>query len=195
MGYWVSLLAKENPKKFKLTYTPLKNEPLDGFYDCDVVIDFSSADAVCNFIKNSETKTNRGKSQPALVIGSTGWSPEQNKLLKKYSTRTAVAVSSNFSIGVLVLREVLKSAGPLLKNLGYTPVMLERHHEHKKDAPSGTAIMLNQVIGEISNSRIQTHSVRSKEIIGDHQITFYGSADYLQFEPCSRSKHLCSWSS
>jgi 4-hydroxy-tetrahydrodipicolinate reductase len=81
----------------------------------------------------------------------------------------------------MALLHFLKSASPLLEKLGYTPVVTETHHKHKKDMPSGTAISIQRAIAPAGPGNVQTHSVRAGEIIGDHEVTFYGPGDHLTF--------------
>jgi 4-hydroxy-tetrahydrodipicolinate reductase len=143
----------------------------------DAIVDFSSTSAMANLAR--EALQAEGP-LPVFVVGSTGWQPEEFATIEKLAQKTAVLVSSNFSTGVLLFAEILKTASPLFKKLGYTPVIVETHHRHKKDAPSGTALLLQRAISTGENTgSIQTHSVRAGEIIGDHDVTFYGPADTL----------------
>jgi 4-hydroxy-tetrahydrodipicolinate reductase len=82
---------------------------------------------------------------------------------------------------VLALTEILRSAAPLLDRLGYQPVIVDTHHKHKKDSPSGTALSLQRAIAPAGPGNVQTHSIRQGEVIGDHEVTFYGAADHLTF--------------
>jgi 4-hydroxy-tetrahydrodipicolinate reductase len=144
--------------------------------DCDVVIDVSSPTAMCELAKLGIEKKQK---LPVFIVGSTGWKAEEQTWLEKLSLHTAVLVASNFSVGVFVLNEMLRTFAPLLGKLGYTPVLVETHHRHKKDAPSGTAISLQKKISPLSPSKVQTHSIRAGEAIGDHEVTFYGAGDRL----------------
>jgi 4-hydroxy-tetrahydrodipicolinate reductase len=143
----------------------------------EVVIDFSLPSGVLALIE----KLGPSEKPPALVVASTGWKLEERKKLEEYSKKAPLLISANFSMGVLALLEILKTASPLLEKLGYNPVITETHHTHKKDSPSGTAISLQRVIAPAGPGNVQTHSIRGGEIIGDHTITFYGPADHLTF--------------
>jgi dihydrodipicolinate reductase len=114
-------------------------------------------------------------------VASTGWKLEERKLLEAYSKKTPLLISANFSMGVLALMEILRTASPLLETLGYNPVVTETHHRHNKDSPSGTALSLQRVIAPAGPGNVQTHSIRAGEIIGDHEVSFYGPADHLTF--------------
>lgn len=174
----VRLLESEFAQDAKITAAPQRGEKLDSLLNCDAVIDFSSPEAVVALAQTAEH--HRGR-MPALVAGSTGWKLDTKKELEKMSLQTPILMSSNFSIGVLILTDILKKASPLLDKLGYQPVIVDIHHKHKKDAPSGTALSLQRAIAPAGPGNVQTHSVRQGEVIGDHEITFYGTADHLTF--------------
>jgi 4-hydroxy-tetrahydrodipicolinate reductase len=143
----------------------------------DAIVDFSSPSAMAALAREA---LGADQPLPAFVVGSTGWKPEEYAEVEKLARKTAVLVSSNFSTGVLLLAEILKNAAPLFKKLGYSPVITETHHRHKKDAPSGTALLLHRAITSGGGpDQIQTHSIRAGEIIGDHAVTYYGPADTL----------------
>jgi 4-hydroxy-tetrahydrodipicolinate reductase len=171
-----SLIQGEFSAKAGLKTQADRGANLDGLLDCDAVVDFSQPEAM---LELAELALKRGPRLPAFVVGSTGWKPEQRARLEALAGKTPVLMSSNFSIGVLALLEILRSAAPLLEKLGYTPSIVETHHKHKKDAPSGTAISLQRAISPSGPGNVQTHSVRSGEIIGDHEVTFHGSADHI----------------
>ena len=90
--------------------------------------------------------------------------------MDRLAERTPVLMASNFSTGVLVLQELLRMASPMLRSLGYTPVIVEKHHRHKKDAPSGTALSLQKAISPTSptgssspsSPRIKTSTLRTR---------------------------------
>lgn len=179
MGEWVSkLLAGDYAKKAKLAASPTRGQPLASLIATDVVIDFSSPAAM---LELAQTALKHTGPLPAFVVGSTGWKLEERKALEELAKKTPVLMASNFSTGVLALIDVLKQASPLLEKLGYTPVIRETHHKHKKDSPSGTALSLQRSISPAGPGNVQTFSVRAGEIIGDHEVTFYGPGDHLKF--------------
>lgn len=181
MGSWVTkLLESDYADRARLKAAVGSGESIDALLDCDVVIDFSSSSAMASAAQVAlADRKSQGKS-PAWVIGSTGWTAEQRSEIEKLAKKTPVLMASNFSTGVLALAEILKQAAPLLTRLGYTPVLVETHHTHKKDAPSGTALMLQRVISPESPSKLQTHSVRVGEVIGDHELTFSSPGDQIR---------------
>lgn len=179
MGQWVERLIREEYSSVaRLEVKSSLGDALERLLKTEVVIDFSSPKAMANLAQKAIAQAGN-HSLPAFVVGSTGWSESEKEQLERLSAHTLVLVSSNFSTGVLALQQILKSAAPLLKKLGYEPVLSEVHHRHKKDAPSGTALTLQKIISPESPSEVQTLSVRAGEIIGDHEIIFYGPGDHI----------------
>lgn len=177
MGQWVAkLLQSEYLKVAKIEAIIGRNDRPEALLNADVVIDFSSPGAMQSL---AVLALKHEGPLPAFVIGSTGWKPEERKLLEELSKKTPVLISSNFSTGVLAICDILRYAAPLLEKLGYTPVIVETHHQHKKDAPSGTALSLQRAISAENPNNVQTLSVRGGEIIGDHEVTFYGPGDHI----------------
>jgi 4-hydroxy-tetrahydrodipicolinate reductase len=177
MGKWViELLDTEFKTKAQLCAQAGKDESLPPLLDADVVIDFSSTEAM---LALAELALKSSGKLPAFVVGSTGWKIDERRKLEELPKKTPVLISSNFSTGVLALIDILKQASPILEKLGYTPVVVETHHRHKKDAPSGTALSLQRAIAPAGPGNVQTHAVRAGEVIGDHEVTFYGLGDHL----------------
>jgi 4-hydroxy-tetrahydrodipicolinate reductase len=125
---------------------------------------------------------------PALVIGTTGHDSRERSLIEDLATKTLVLQAPNFSIGILMLRKVLEFASPMLTESGFKPVMLETHHLHKKDAPSGTALSLAASTRGMTAERI--HSVRAGEVIGDHSVTFHGSGEQVGFSHHAMNREI-----
>ena len=184
-----ALVTGELQSAFVLHSAPARGENQNELLNCDVVLDFALPEA-CHSLVESWLAQPTSQKLPALVVGSTGWSPEAEKNLTNLSTRTPVLKATNFSVGVLALGEVLREISPLLRELGYTPVLVEGHHRHKKDAPSGTALTLRACISAEHPESIQTHAIRAGEIIGDHEVTFHGPSDRLSFGHFAQSRTL-----
>ncbi len=179
MGQWVTrLLQTEFADRANLFAEVERGGDLFSLLQCEAVIDFSSAEACAAFARAA---LQSGEARlPVLIVGSTGWTDELRRPLRDLAAKTAVLMSSNFSTGVLALQEVLRSAAPLLTRLGYKPVLVDTHHRHKKDAPSGTALLLERTIEQSAAlDKVDVHSIRAGEIIGDHEITWYGPGDHL----------------
>jgi 4-hydroxy-tetrahydrodipicolinate reductase len=170
------LLAAEYAERAEFRAAVDQGERIEPLLAADVVIDFSSPAAMSALADAALALSGK---LPAFVVGSTGWSDAQKISLERLTSRAPVLMASNFSVGVAALVHLLREASPLLKKLGYSPVLVETHHRHKRDAPSGTAIALQRAITPENPGAVQTHSVRSGEIIGDHEVTFYGTGDHL----------------
>ncbi|HEV2081481.1 MAG TPA: 4-hydroxy-tetrahydrodipicolinate reductase [Brevundimonas sp.] len=108
---------------------------------CDVVIDFSTPEAS---LELAEACAERGG--PALVIGSTGFTPEQLAGIEAAAEKVAVVRSGNFSLGVNILIGLVEHAAQRLDGRDWDVEVLEAHHRRKVDAPSGTALMLGQAV-------------------------------------------------
>ena len=104
--------------------------------EADVVIDFASAKAVDSLLSFCE------RSQMPCVLCSTGLSEEQLKKVEEASKKTAVLKSANMSLGINVLLKLLKEASTVFAPAGYDIEIVEKHHNQKLDAPSGTALAL-----------------------------------------------------
>lgn len=174
-----SVLEKDYATRATCIAAADRGDDLSSLLDSQVVIDFSSPAAVLELVKLAENGAPR---LPALVLGSTGWKIDERNRLLELSKRTPVLMTSNFSTGVLAFTHILKQAAPLLEKLGYTPVIVEGHHRHKKDAPSGTALSLQRAIAPAGPGNVQTHSIRAGEIVGDHEVTYYGTGDRISFK-------------
>ena len=145
-----------------------------GVNQCDVAIDFSAAGAVeeiCNLV----TKLGR-----PLVIGTTGHSPAQREAILSASRSIPIVLASNFSMGVNVLFWLTGRAAKLLgQNFGAE--IVETHHVMKKDAPSGTAKTLAEILkSETGRSEIPTRSIREGEVVGEHVVIFDGPGERLE---------------
>lgn len=185
MGKQVSdLLHSEFSKKARIVAQVDMGDSIKSLQEADVVIDFSTPQGVVSFVKAMQ------KPYPALVTGTTGWKDSEKKLLQDYAKKAPVVMAANFSIGVLTLYEILKTAGPLLKKLGYAPAIVEGHHRHKKDKPSGTALTLQRVLESQGFDDLEVHSIRAGEIIGDHEITFYGPAEQIRISHHAQNRSL-----
>jgi 4-hydroxy-tetrahydrodipicolinate reductase len=158
-----------------------RGDSMEGLLESDVVIDFSSPRAclewVHTLLKQAQEAPHRPL--PAVVVGTTGLTSADEQLLRKLGEQTPVLMASNFSTGVSALARILEQAAPLLQKLGYTPVLVETHHSHKKDAPSGTALSLKKTLEPPFASPIPIHSIRAGEVIGEHEVHFYGKHDRI----------------
>jgi 4-hydroxy-tetrahydrodipicolinate reductase len=160
----------------------------------DVVIDFTSHDVSANHLHIAATN---GR---AMVIGSTGFTGDEIKKIRERAGDVRCVLAPNMSIGVTVLMKVLADVARILGD-DYDVEILEAHHNLKKDAPSGTALNMAQVIaeslgrdleqvgvycrkgmiGERTKPEIGIQTLRAGDIVGDHTVIFGGMGERLEF--------------
>jgi 4-hydroxy-tetrahydrodipicolinate reductase len=168
--------ARENDACAALTPEKLR--------DVDVVIDFTTPDCV---IANLEAAVELGKN---MVVGTTGWYRELDRIRELVKLHdTGLVYAANFSIGVNLFFDVARTAAAALQH-EYTGQIFERHHAHKEDAPSGTAMAIQRVIREASgkDEEIEIISFREGEVIGMHEVVLESANDnvYLCHDATSR---------
>jgi 4-hydroxy-tetrahydrodipicolinate reductase len=143
----------------------------------DTVIDFSSP--------NGTVEISRwcGKNKIPLVVGTTGLTSAQGSALKKIAEKIPVFVAPNMSSGVYAFAESLRS---FLKVFKEGEVFIEEtHHKNKKDAPSGTAKFLYEVLKEAAFANVKVRpptSVRAGEVFGIHRVSFFSEGEFVTFE-------------
>ena len=154
----------------------------DGLKVCDVAIDFSTAGAV-DEICGLATKERR-----PLVIGTTGHSSAQREVISSAAKKIPVVLASNFSVGVNVLFWLTDRAAQLLGN-SFTPEIIETHHVMKKDAPSGTAKTLAEILrAQTGRAEVATQSIREGDVVGEHTVIFDGPGERLELAHKARSR-------
>jgi len=170
-----------------------KTDTNDIFQAANVIIDFSSPEA----IKGNVSLALLHKT--GLVVGTTGLNQKETNLLKKASKKIPILHSSNMSLVVNLLFELVRQTSSVLKDVDYDIEISETHHKHKKDAPSGTAISLGKIASEgrkipFSKNKILNRTnkrnkrkigdigfavTRGGEIAGEHTISFIGDNDRI----------------
>ena len=175
-------------------------------YQCnitaDVVIDFSMAPAVEGLLNYCAER------KLPCVLCTTGLSPEQLEKVKEASEKTAILRSANMTLGVNLLMKLLKEAVATLAPAGFDVEILEKHHNQKVDAPSGTALALadsiNESLGNVYEykfDRSQTREKREKKeigisavrggtIVGDHDVIFAGTDEVVTFSHTAYSRAI-----
>jgi len=141
--------------------------------NCDVAIDFSQVDSIDEICRAA---LQHGKS---LVIGTTGHSQQQRKTIEETAHSVPIVLASNFSVGVNVLLWLTQKAAELLGS-AFNPEIVETHHKMKKDAPSGTAKTLAEILKAVRNSEIPIESIREGDVVGEHIIIFSGPGESLE---------------
>lgn len=173
------------------TFADIKEKP-------DVVVDFSNPalfDCVYDYaVKNSVP----------VVIATTGYNDEQLAKIKDLSAKVPVLFSGNYSLGVILLNKLVKLATPVLKDT-FDIEIIEKHHNKKVDAPSGTAKMLvtavnadndmNIVYGREGVAKRQkndvgVHAIRGGTIVGEHQVIYAGTDEVLTLTHQAHSKAI-----
>lgn len=166
----------------------------------DVVIDFSNAKAVNGLLDYCLEK------RLACVLCTTGLSEEQIVKVKEASEKIAVLKSANMSLGINMLLKLLKQAAGILAPAGFDIEIVEKHHNLKVDAPSGTALALADSVNEELNNEyeyvydrsgrrekrprkeIGLSAVRGGTIVGDHDVIFAGTDEVITFSHTAYSK-------
>jgi len=171
---------------------------------CDIIIDFSLPEAAQALTEALL------KSPKPLVSGTTGLSVHQLNLLKELSDLAPVLYATNMSLGVALLSKLVNLASKTLD--GFDIEIVEMHHRHKKDAPSGTALTLaesaaagrdlsldsvrvsgrNGNIGERSSDEIAVMALRGGDIVGRHTVGFYNDGEFIELNHTATSRNTFS---
>lgn len=170
--------------------------------EADVIVDFASAKAVDGLLDYVE------KTGTPVVLCTTGLSGEQVKRVEEVSQKAAVLRSANMSLGINLLLKLVKEAAKVLAAADFDMEILEKHHNQKVDAPSGTALALadsiNQALDEEYHYRYDRSSVREKRdkkeigiqsvrggsIVGEHDVIFAGKDEVITFQHTAYSKAI-----
>ena len=163
------------------------------FKKTDVIIDFTVPNCTLDILKIAS------KLKKRVVIGTTGFNQKEEALIKKFSKTIPILKAGNMSLGVNLLMYLTEIASKSL-NEEYLSKVFEVHHKHKKDYPSGTALMLGKGIADGKNKnlfnlmgkkflnkksfpygkRINFNSIRKGEIIGEHEVTFSSGKEIIK---------------
>ena len=150
--------------------------------DIEVVIDFTTPKAV---LEDIAAVVLAGKN---MVVGTTGWYGELPRIRAMVAkSGTGLLYAANFSIGVNLFFEVARTAAAALRHQ-YFGQIFERHHAHKKDAPSGTAMALQRLVRNAAGTELEITSFREGDVVGMHELVFDSDADtiYLCHDAKSR---------
>jgi 4-hydroxy-tetrahydrodipicolinate reductase len=172
----------------------------DCTVEADVLIDFSSPRALDGILAYCTEK------KVAAVICTTGYTEEQMAQIREASARTAVMKSANMSLGINMLLKLVQDAARLLAPAGFDMEIVEKHHNLKVDAPSGTALALADSINEALDEKyaycydrsqdrkprekyeIGISAVRGGNIVGEHEVIFAGRDEVIEFKHTAYSK-------
>ena len=171
---------------------------------CDIVIDFSLPEA-CEALLEATLTTPK-----PLVIGTTGLNTHQLNLLKDASQKMPILYATNMSLGVALLNKLVYQASAALEDFDIE--IVEMHHKHKKDAPSGTALTLGESaaagrgldldkvrvsgrdgnIGERTKDEIAVMALRGGDIVGRHTVGFYNDGEFIELNHTATSRNTFS---
>ena len=164
---------------------------------CDVLIDFTWPDGTLANLKHAK----------AAVIGTTGFSAAQRKTIADTAKKIPIVMAANFAVGVNAAYKLAETAARILGE-DYDVEILEAHHKHKVDAPSGTALKLGEVVaqalgrklgdvarhgregqtGERPGKQIGFHAIRGGDIVGEHTVLFAGLGERVEITVRSQSR-------
>jgi 4-hydroxy-tetrahydrodipicolinate reductase len=173
MGKTVRELAQNDPEIQIVALCDLGDSIEPAIYNCDVAIDFSQADSI------DEICPAALQHRKSLVIGTTGHSQKQRKTIEETAHSVPIVLASNFSVGVNVLFWLTQKAAELLGS-DFNPEIVETHHKMKKDAPSGTAKTLAEILKAVRHSEIPIQSIREGDVVGEHSVVFSGAGERLE---------------
>ena len=189
MGQLVAKLAAEQGHEVVATLTSAEtnrsvDELSEKLHGCDVAIDFSVATAVP---KNVEICARAGL---PLVEGTTGWNTQLDEVKRMVAQHDgALIYGANFSVGVQVFYRIAARSAELFRALdSYDAFIEEAHHKRKRDAPSGTAIQLREIVTESLGREVPVASTRAGYIPGTHRLGFDSAADQIALTHTARSR-------
>lgn len=212
MGRTISSLAK-NMENVEIVAGVDLNTQENGEYpvfpsleecqvEADVVVDFASAKAVDGLLDYC------GSHRLPVVVCTTGLTPEQVEKVEETAKKTAVLRSANMSLGINTLLKLLQDAARVLVGAGFDVEIVEKHHNQKIDAPSGTALALADSINEAMDRQyvyqydrtqrrakrdkkeIGIQAVRGGSIVGEHEVIFAGQDEVITFTHTAYSKAI-----
>ena len=185
-------LTENKPINKKIAGISIDLNTDQAFKKIDVIVDFTVPQCTLEILKIAS------KLKKRVVIGTTGFTQKEENLIKKYSKKIPILKAGNMSLGVNLLMYLTETASASLGN-NYLSKVFEVHHKHKKDYPSGTALMLGKGIADGKNKnlynlmgkkflnkksfpfgkKINFNSIRRGEIIGEHEVTFSSGKEII----------------
>jgi 4-hydroxy-tetrahydrodipicolinate reductase len=172
----------------------------------DAVAAIRAADVLVDFTRPEGTLAHLAHAK-AIVIGTTGFSESQMKSIEEAAKRVPIVMAANFAVGVNAAYKLAETAARILGD-GYDVEIIEAHHRHKVDAPSGTALKLGQVVAKALNRKLSGvarhgrqgetgerpareigfHAIRGGDIVGEHTVMFAGQGERLEVTVRSQSR-------
>lgn len=198
----VEIVAGVDPSSHIQNEYPVFSKIGECDVEADVIIDFAAVGAVDGLLVYS------GEKKIPLVLCTTGLSVEQEAAVEKASQQVAILKSANMSLGINLLLDLLKKAANILAPAGFDMEIVEKHHNLKVDAPSGTALALADSLKEALHEKytykydrsqerkkrdkmeIGIHAVRGGNIVGEHEVIFAGTDEVITFGHTAYSKDV-----
>ena len=185
-------LTENKPINKKIAGIKINSNTDQTFKKTDVIVDFTAPKCTLEILKIAS------KLKKRVVIGTTGFTQKEEALIKKYSKKIPILKAGNMSLGINLLMYLTEIASRSLGD-NYLSKIFEIHHKHKKDYPSGTALMLGKGIADGKNKnlykligkkflnkksfsfgkKINFNSIRKSEIIGEHEVTFSSGKEII----------------
>jgi 4-hydroxy-tetrahydrodipicolinate reductase len=181
MGRTIVDLARTEPNIEIVAQCDQGDDIAVGIKKSDVVIDFSLANSIGDVCQAALSE------QKPLVIGTTGHSDSQKAIIQDASQSLAMVFASNFSVGVNALFALTAKAAQILGD-DFNIEIIETHHAGKKDAPSGTAKTLDEVLKKAGKKQIPIQSIREGDVVGEHTVIFEGKGERLELVHRAKSR-------
>jgi 4-hydroxy-tetrahydrodipicolinate reductase len=192
-NFRLAVLTENKAISKKIAGIKLDINTEEAFKKTDVIIDFTVPNCTLDILKIAS------KLRQRVVIGTTGFTQKEEALIKKFSKKIPILKAGNMSLGVNLLMYLTEIASKSL-NDEYLSKVFEVHHKHKKDYPSGTALMLGKGIADGKNKnlynligekflnkksfpygkKINFNSIRKGEVIGEHEVTFSSGKEIIK---------------
>lgn len=198
----INIVAGIDTRGTMLNTYPVYTNIEDCKEDADVIIDFATAEAV-------DTLLDYGiKRKIPIVLCTTGLSEEQLDRISEASKKVPILRSANMSLGVNTMLKLVQVASKVLAVAGFDMEIIEKHHNQKIDAPSGTALALADAINEVfenqysyqydrtkekksrSEKEIGIHAVRGGTIVGEHEVIFAGTDEIIELKHTAYSRTI-----
>ena len=185
----------------KLSDYPVYSDPFEFTGACDVIIDFSNVSSLSQLLKYCR------KTKTPLVICTTGYSEEQVAQIQQAAQEIPILRSGNMSLGINLMMDLLRRCAQVLGDK-YDVEIIEKHHNQKLDAPSGTALMLADAVSQAlpyetdyvydrhtrrskrDPHEIGLHAVRGGTIVGEHEVIFAGRNETIEIRHTAQSREL-----
>lgn len=212
MGQVITDILKDDTKAVIVAGIDIKQNIINSYpvfqnfskcnVEADVIIDFTSPVNLDNLLEYAVNN------RIGCVLCTTGYSSEQLQLINEAAQRIPVLRSANMSMGINLISKLLKAAAPILADAGFDIEIVEKHHNKKLDAPSGTALALADAINDSLENRysykydrsaervardkaeIGISAVRGGTIVGEHEIIFAGTDEVIEIKHTAYSKAI-----